>query len=267
VKKKRILTLLLPGVGLIFVIFQISFALRISQLGFYLDVPPGERKKFSLRVGSDEAGVTVFNVSLIDWDRNLKGENRWFEKNTLSRSCAGWISISPAQFQLKKGEVKEITFVIDVPQDAQGTYWTAIYIKPSRATSFQEGTAIQTYIEFKVKIYETPPGTEEKRGKVTGMELLGINPLRMNIIFQNTGNVYLKPQGRIEIRDTTGKIVKKIPIPEFPVLPGARRLLEVSEEEGDFLPPGQYLALGIIDYGGDILVAGQLIFKVEGRSK
>lgn len=266
-RKRKILTLFLIGMGLTFVISQVSFALRISQLGFYLTVPRGERKEFSLRVGSDEVGATVFNVSLIDWDRNLKGENRWFEKNTIPRSCASWISISPTQFELKKGEVKEITFVIEVPREAKGTYWTAIYIKPSLGASFQKGTAIQTYIEFKVKIYETPPGTEEKKGKVTGMELLGINPLRMNITFQNTGNVHLRAQGRVEIRDTRGKIVRKIPIPEFPVLPGAQRLLEISEEKGDSLPPGQYLALGIIDYGGEVLVAGQLIFKVKERSK
>jgi len=261
------LIFLLLGMGLTLAISQISFALRISQLGFDLNVPQGERKEFSLRVGSDEAGVTIFNVSLIDWNRNLKGENQWFEKNTLPRSCANWISISSTQFQLKKGEVKEINFVIDVPQDAKGTHWAAIYIKPSPVSPSQEGTAIQAYIEFKVKIHETPAGTEEKKGKVTGIELLEINPLKMNIIFQNTGNVHLRPQGKIEITDTTGKTVKKILIPEFPILPGAGRLLEVKEEKSEPLPPGQYLALGIIDYGGDVLVAGQLVFKVEETSE
>jgi hypothetical protein len=67
----------------------------------------------------------------------------------------------------------------------------------------------------------------------------------------------------MEIKDIRGKTVKKISIPPFPILPGFKRVLEIKDKEGTSLPPGIYQALGIIDYGGESLVAGQVVFRIQ----
>jgi len=104
-----------------------------------------------------------------------------------------------------------------------------------------------------------------KEGKITRLNIISSspksNPLRVKVEFQNTGTAFLQAEGRVEIRNEAGDIIDQIEIESSSLLPEANRLWELTYE-GKELLPGKYLALGIIDFGGDYLVAGQRSFEI-----
>ena len=89
------------------------------------------------------------------------------------------------------------------------------------------------------------------------------NPLTFEIRFENTGNVQLRPTGRIDIISQNGETVRNIRIEEFPLLPGKVRILSVTDTTKPPLTAGIYRALVTIDYGGDDLAGGTRDFHLR----
>ena len=83
---------------------------------------------------------------------------------------------------------------------------------------------------------------------------------RVQLLFRNTGNAYVKPIGYVDIRDTDGQSVLQQEIEAFYVFPD--RSLWVSVAIDRKLDPGPYLALAVLDYGADNLVAGEVRFTL-----
>jgi hypothetical protein len=214
-------------------------------------------------VENDESEATVVNISLADWDRSIDGENRFFEPGTLPRSSAGWITLSPTQFELGPGEMREVRFTVTVPEGVEGTYWAAILVEGApREVEISEGTTIIVRKRFGIKVYETPPGTGRRDGRILKLQRLGFNPLTFLIAFENTGTLDLQVSGEVEVIDSQGQMVEEIPVAQFPILPGAVR--EVRAVGTAPRPAaGRYYALAVLDFGSpDYLPAGQLIFDI-----
>lgn len=254
------------GVMIVWAFSPLSYGLRLSQIEFDLTLPGGSTETGSFLVINDEAEETTVNVSLADWFRALDGENRFVEPGTVERSAAAWITVAPTQFFLAPGDSVEVRFTISVPANVAGTFWTALLVEGTpREVQSQAGTTILVRKRFAVKILETPPGTGTLNGQIRDLKITGQNPLTTVIQFENAGLINMPAvKGRVEIRDATGQTIESISIEEFPILPGALRKLtiESSRPLGEFLPPGRYLILAILDFGGESLLGGQLVLEI-----
>ena len=71
----------------------------------------------------------------------------------------------------------------------------------------------------------------------------------------------LKVDIRFEVRDMTGDTVAYQEIHDRVVLPESKRIFTAKFPADDW-PPGQYLALVIVDYGGETLTGGQWPFEI-----
>ena len=71
----------------------------------------------------------------------------------------------------------------------------------------------------------------------------------------------LRTRGAMEVRRLDNSLVSKIDFDEIPVLPGARRIIRFPIPAN--LPPGRYVLLALLDYGGGELAAGQLEYEVR----
>lgn len=183
--------------------------------------------------------------------------------DTVDRSNGDWLEVSPLRFRLNEGESQEVTFKIQVPQGAEGTYWGMIFVEGSPRLQEREGATVLAIERFGVKIYETVPGTEVLSGKITRLRKIEEDPLSFEVSFENTGNVQLRPSGRIDILSQTGNVVQTLLVEEFLLLPGAVREVRAVGQSNS-LPPGRYLALAVLDFGNpDYLTAGQLAFDVK----
>ncbi|MCL7960210.1 MAG: hypothetical protein M8861_08465, partial [marine benthic group bacterium] len=64
----------------------------------------------------------------------------------------------------------------------------------------------------------------------------------------------------VEVRDFRGTVVASSAVRAFTVLPGSKRQLAVRLP--DELAPGQYLAVPMLDFGGEYLAGTQIPFRV-----
>jgi len=114
------------------------------------------------------------------------------------------------------------------------------------------------------ELADTVSGTEVLSGRVIGVKTVENDPLTFEVSFQNTGNVQLRPKGRLDIISRSGDTVRSIIIEEFPLLPRAVRYLRIVDASVEPLSPGRYLALAVLDFGNpDYLTGGQLAFDVK----
>jgi len=243
-------------------------ALLISHIEFDLSLPRGALETLAFQVLNNETEPLEIQIGLADWDRDITGENRFYPPGTLPRSAAPWLSVSPLRFDLAPNEQKEIRFSIKVPSEIVGTYWTAIMVEaaPKQTQPQPPGTTVVVRRRFAVKVLETPPGTGTKDGRITLLDVRGLNPPNIFVEFENRGTVHTpEVKGRIEIRDEKGATLEKLDVEGFPTLPGAKRLLKVTSarKKGDLLPPGKYLLLAIFDYGGESLAGGQFVLRIK----
>jgi len=86
--------------------------------------------------------------------------------------------------------------------------------------------------------------------------------VNVGFVVRNLGEWPLRPRGVVEIRDATGRPVTERPIDAFSVLPDREREISVAVAGTD-LPPGRYLAVPILDWGGEYLAGTQIDFRVE----
>lgn len=244
-----------------------SYGLRLSQIEFDLSLPGGATETGTFFVINDEEESTTVDISLADWDRAIDGENRFMEVGSIARSASEWINVAPTQFTLEPGESQEVRFTIAVPTGIQGTFWSALIVEGTpREVEAESGATILVRKRFAVKILETPPGSGSPSGQINGLTVTGLNPLTAVVEFENTGLVNLSSvKGRVEVRNTAGEVLESIVVEDFPVLPGAVRLVQVpsTRELGEVFEPGRYLILSILDFGGDNLLGGQFVLDIE----
>jgi len=238
----------------------------VGPLTLIIDAGPGEEGSGYFKVVNDGDNPEDVTVTLADWSLGPDGGIQFAEPGTQERSLAEWVDYSPATFRLEPGQVQRVDFTINIPPEASGDHWALFFVEGSTVTPVAETTgALQTSVGVKVrygvKVFQHDPNAK-REGRITGMELLGTDPLKIKVVFANSGDgVLFRVTGRVEIRDDTGATVRTLEIGEFTVLPGGERELLIEDQEE--LDPGDYIALAIIDFGGDYLVGHQLQFKIQ----
>ena len=243
----------------------------VSPLGIDFDLLPGATHFGSFTVKNTGEDAQDITVTLNDYDKAVTGENRYYPAGTLAYSLATFVTFSPATFRLEPGRVQEVSFKASLPEEALGPHWMMFFVQESTPTAStttevegqEGGFAFNVNVVFGVQVRQTDPSHRVVDGRVTRIrvETLEGGGWAIRLAFENTGTTFLLPKGRVEVRDRTGKTAATIPIEEFRILPGATRELTVLLEEP--LSPGQYIALGIIDFGAEFLVAGQAGFEVK----
>lgn len=268
----------LLGVGLVLFIVgmgvTIGQAIRVAPAIFDVQVSRGTEQNASFTVLNDEAEPVSIEIELCDWRRDVNGNNRFCgDVGDVARSATSWLSATPQQFDLASDESRDVRLSMDVPETLPngeplaGTYWSAAMIAASPESSDEEegGTQIVVKRRFGLKVLASIRGTGTRQGQVRNLRRHGLNPLWLTLEFLNRGTLNLGDvSGRVEIRNDQGETIERIEVESFPILPGATRQLRVQSERpsGERLPPDRYVALAILDYGGDNAVGAQAVFEV-----
>ena len=217
----------------------------------------------------DSASATVFAVRneaaeplqlriyAGDFDQPADGGHEFLEAGAHPRSCVERLRFYPDNLVLDPLEAGEVRVIME-PGDS--TCWSMIFVQSvSRAQ-----TGVQIAQRIGIKVY----GVSSRPVAAGEIVAVSIEPDSLTgglagvIDFENTGDGPLRPEGEIEIRTAEGEVVGVVPIPPFSVLPGRVRRTIVPLDA--VLPPGRYLAIPVLDFGGDYLAGGQAIFDVGG---
>ncbi len=243
----------------------LGWALQISQIEFDLQVEQGGVYTISFLVRNDSERPQTVTVYLGDWDRDLDGTNRFYPPGTVERSLSAWLSVAPAQLTLDPGAAQEITATLTVPTSEEaelsGSYWGIIFVQGQPRPIEQGGTTVMAIERFGVKVYATIAGTAAPAGSVPKLEAVPAEQgFQVIIYYANTGNVHQRVRGTLTVVDRTGTVVEELELPEFPILPGATRRLVVDLPT---LPRGVYQLQALMDFGGEVLVAGVEMLRIR----
>ncbi len=253
----------------------LAFAhIGVTPLSCDIEVLPGQKSSvYSFEViyeeESPEDNPVKMSVFLADWDQDIDGNLKIAPAGTLPRSFASRIDFSPSDFLLNPGQGQKVNFTVNLPPEEKGPHWAMFLVRSDKYVTSEvdieekKKLVVKASVFYGVKLRQIDPSTARREGKVVRAEVISSEEsdpfLKVVAVFENTGTTFLKVGGRIEFRDEKGETVDTIQVQNFSVLPGAKRKIESNCKKE--LPLGEYIALVILDFGGDYLVAGQVNFK------
>jgi hypothetical protein len=167
-------------------------------------------------------------------------------------SLASWITVSPSNLNIAPDSYQYVKFTINVPLNAQpGSRFASVVASVSASQNSTSGSGVGTEIGSLILL--TISGNVSVNATLTGFYT---NPSFtqggvLNFIqkIQNTGNVTLRPTGKIVISNMFGNTIKTISIQSLDVIPSAvRRSQEQINTKGYV---GLYTASLFVNYNSE----------------
>lgn len=156
-----------------------------------------------------------------------------FSFDTPVTDLASWITISTESVVLDPGETKEIPFTIQVPADAEpGGHYAGIFFASGGSASGGGQIGIQSKIGTLIIL--TVDGNIREQAAISSVTFDGPStfsrpPVTFQIRIANSGNVHVKPKGKVTVLNMFGGEVDTMTLPQDKnVLPGQTRLFEAT---------------------------------------
>lgn len=226
-----------------------------TTLDFKLAAGQGESQVVTVSNGSSRK--VQFKLYLNDWVRDSMGGHIYYRADTLSRSCAKWVSLSTTFIELEPGQSKQVTVKLQMPEDPNATKemkWAMLFIETveeaNASASKTTAASVRNLLRIGVHIYQTPPNVTKKEIKAYDLVPAKDAANTYNLVCQNTGDVMLECKAHLELSAVADGSKTKLDQIEFPMFPQQRRL--VTFELPKNLAKGKYSALAVLDGGEDI---------------
>lgn len=251
-----------------------SPSVLLAALALVVTAPAASEAQFSVRpvihhypAGSaatreltvkNEADVTrQLRIYVADFDRDRAGEHSFLAAGEHERSCAGRMEVFPDQLVLDPGEAADVRITM---QPAARTCWSVVFAETVEGS--EKGVRIGRRIG--AKVFGHGHGAEED----VSVDAVEASPagdsVDVRFTVENTGGLPVRPEGTVEVRTVTGEVVGRRSLRPFGVLPGHGREVQVTVPAS--LGSERYLAVPILDTGGDHLIGGQASFRVPART-
>lgn len=170
-------------------------------------VKPGETLSFDLDVRNTkpEAKTLFFYGSNFSAGEDESGAPLFDDDPTSPSAASRWLAFNPTSLTIPTGQTQTIKVTITVPRDANpgGHYPSVIVSERSPALKEEEGAQIGVQQESVVLVLLTVAGQIKEEGKFLEIKpsqsVFWQTPVHLNVRFENSGNVHLKPAGIITI--------------------------------------------------------------------
>ena len=245
---------LLVGSG----VAPVAAQLAVNQAEVFLEPRTPGRGVISFDISNAGDQVAEATLYLSDWDRTETGDHRFLPSGTLPRSCARYLRVFPLSLRLPARATQSVRVALEGADSLAATCWSIVFVE-SRIAPTGLGAQVTYVTRLGVKVYGLPPGLT-REGEVVdlaaGRDSAGRH---IEVGFANTGGQPLWVRGALEYRRLDNSLARRDTIPQFPVLPGARRRVSSPLP---VLPAGRYVVLALLDYAGAEVAAGQLQLEV-----
>jgi len=274
----------IAGLGLT----QTANAITLIPPSLEFNVQPGETITTRVKLFNETTSVVEQYASTANFTAKDETGTPEFVEETTPSDLASWITIGQGPYTLQPGERIEIPVEIKVPANADpGGHFAGILFSPQAPKTVEgSGVAITTKVGSLVLVRVAGEVREQASvasfttsdGKTNYHRL----PVGFNVRVQNSGNVHVRPQGSITIRNMLGGTTTVLPIntAQGAVLPTSTRAFAATWEKDAQVGPsnffkefayewknfafGPYSATLMMSYGqgNDKTISGTLRFMV-----
>lgn len=259
-------------------------ALTISPPVFELQGNPGDKLTITLKVFNELNSQGVYYLSAMNF--KAKGEERgepFFYEATEEGEIASWFVLNNEPIFLEPGERKEIPIEIIIPKTASaGGHYGGIFLGTQPPGDIS-GSGVSISGKIGALILIKVSGDIKEMGKLLEFKLSQNKalykalPINFYWRFENLGNVHLKPQGNIEIKNLFGRssdVLVANPI-KGSILPGSVRKYNVAWQKNQNTKSGSWQPMTFfqwLQYERDNFALGRysaylmLEYGVNGKS-
>jgi len=282
--------LLLYGIGLILLVLPVknkvdAFGISVTPASINRSISQ-EDHIIPLTIKNPGPETLEYFVYVVSMGQNLTGESICVDSVTPSDapfSLIGHIKFTPNKFILGDGDSQIVEADIQIPTNASGGLYGIIYVeaKPvNDKTQFSgesrgyvttiprvgvitlltfPGESIKKVLaEELIKEALEPPIIEPiKEGEISAVDLVQSKQgaeIYILSTFYNTGNIHLRPEGYVIIRNQAEEEIAKVFIKPVIILPFFHRQLNAIWKPVE-LQVGRYIAESHITFAGKTLVA------------
>lgn len=227
-----------------------------------LQLTPGALIATSFSIRNEDQTAVQASLYLNDWERDENGSNRFDTLGSKVGSCRDRIEVFPMNVRIAPATTQPVRVSLKASDTLKTPCWTIVFLettpRPGRGT-----IQITPVIRIGIKVYVVPT-TATLDAEITGFTTEKTRPragedvdttkLEFAVYVRTTGTVQIRATGQIEIRRPDNTLAATVPVSETPILPGSQRRIGVTIPD---LPPGRYVALAVIGFGGEDDLAAQ----------
>lgn len=234
---------------------------------------PGTSQSKQIKISNDTDVARTFQVKVQDYlasDINRSAENSKVPDD-YKYGLKKWLYATPSLITIQPGEKGFINVLLDIPPGDEFAHaaWSLIVVDevkerqelnvPNQGSNAM-GMGIVPSMGFGIFVYQNPPNLANNQVSMTGYSL-STDKKNISMKASNTGDGIGFCTYYVELLNmATGETIK-VPAKTATILPGSTRLLELDLPP---LPPGNYNALGVLDFGSkEYVETAELDFTVQ----
>jgi P pilus assembly chaperone PapD len=199
--------------------------------------------------------------SVKDWKLTPGGEYEYSEAGTDPLSCAKWIQLSPATFNVLPKKSVRVRYTITAPQTVfEERHAMIFFLSRPLPSKTSDGMGVMIATRMGCKVFVSPAQAATRASRIADMDFQDAALPRVKVLVQNTASAMFRAKGTLQVRGEDGTVVAQASSNSAQVLPGATR--ELWFEFSAQLQPGNYVLKAVIDYGARQLIGGELKAKV-----
>jgi hypothetical protein len=268
-------------------IAQGQMGLGLVPMRNELKIAPGQQVSGALKLSSESGAKIRIRAEVDDFFID-ETDTPQFERNVPSEaaySCKNWLSLNPMEIELEKGGSLLVRYTVRVPADAaEGSYNCAAgfsTLRPAGETA-AEGMGMHMAVRIVSAIY-VQVGNPSVAASLKEIKLEAIPPpaapaegspaqdvkdtknakdsWQAVVVLENSGKMYFRPAGKLEVLDAQGKSVETDDFPSMPIL--RNRSQRVIFPLKTNLDPGHYTLKVNVDVGMSEIQQGTAEVAVE----
>lgn len=233
----------------VFIASRASAQVFIEQGKINLTVHPGEKINDVVTVNNTSNKEVKVKIYWEDFSYQspFEGTKKFSPAGTSADSLARWIEFSPHDFVLLPFAKNNISYTLNVPEDAKGGYYGVLFVEPeNKELSGDKGVKIITRVGC-LFFVETAD-----RVKRASAEELAFDGCRLTGKLRNESNVIILPQATYYVMDREGGVVDRGELKKYYIPPGEVADIDVAPND---LNIGDYTLVLTIDLqDGDVVV-------------
>ncbi|HNY33969.1 MAG TPA: hypothetical protein PKK68_04865 [Methanothrix soehngenii] len=196
----------------IFLVVSTSTGLTVRGAAFIGEVSPGQKIVHTMTVSlEDNETSQKMTADVYGFAMNMDGTNMELspEDDTGPFTARTFLSVEPKNFTIEPGVPQKVNLTGTVPEDSiPGGRYAIVSLK----TEPEGNKSISITSEFQVLVLLTiKDSAQEKTGTITDLNISTGNNVSVNLVFENTGNVYYKPFIGAVLKDDSGQVAIEIP--------------------------------------------------------
>lgn len=224
-----------------------SQTLEISPPSQEIKVDPGQTVKIKAKIRNRSGESLSIRARIEDFTASGEGgQVALIEKGPYAISS--WTSIDQPAFTLKSGETKEIVATASVPVGLAGGRYGSFVFSAGGGQAGAGTAAVSQEVASLFLLRISGPVSEVLTADAFTMpSFVEFGPVPMTVKFSNTGNVHVRPNGLINVRNMFGKTAADVLFKGENVFPGASRSQTVTLDKTWLFGP--YTAQAVLTYG------------------